>query len=58
MKKKRSGFLYSLSMKKIKEYQAIPLEKRLAWLYQGNVLRKYYPKKSIEIQEKLRRGEW
>jgi hypothetical protein len=56
--KKESGFRYSVSMKKIKEYQSIPLEKRLLWLYQGNILRKYYPKKSIKIQEKLRKGEW
>lgn len=54
--KEEKGFSYFVSMKKIREFQKIPIEKRLAWLYEGNKLRKYYPQKTIEIQEKFRRG--
>ncbi len=56
MKKAKGGFSYSISRDKLKSFQAMSLEKRLTWLYQGNLLRKYYPKKTIEIQEKLRKG--
>lgn len=56
MKKVKVGLSYSITREKLKRHQAMSLEKRLAWLYQGNVLRKHYPKKTIEIQEKLRRG--
>lgn len=57
MRSKRVGFDYSLSFKKIKEYQAVPLEKRLTWLYQGNLLRKRYPKQLIALQDKFREGK-
>lgn len=51
------GFSYHVVMKKIREYQRIPLEKRLLWLYQGNILRKFYPKRIIELQNKFREGK-
>lgn len=35
----------------------MPVEKRLAWLYQLNILRKNYPKEIIDLQDKFRRGE-
>ncbi len=57
MAKKRVGFSYHVSMKRIREYQAIPIEKRLEWLYQGNLLRMSYPKEIIEQQDKFRNGE-
>ncbi len=57
MQNKDIGFHYNISFKRIKEYQKIPLEKRLAWLYQGNLLRKTYPKRIIELQDKFSRGE-
>ncbi|MDI6758255.1 MAG: hypothetical protein QMD94_01050 [Candidatus Omnitrophota bacterium] len=41
----------------IREYQKTPIEKRLLWLYQLNLLRKAYPKRIIELQDKFRRGE-
>jgi hypothetical protein len=31
--KVKGGFSYSLSLKRLKDFQAMPLEKRLAWLY-------------------------
>ncbi|MCM8783183.1 MAG: hypothetical protein NC818_00165 [Candidatus Omnitrophica bacterium] len=51
------GFGYHLSHRKIKEYQKMPLEKRLLWLYQGNLLRRAYPKRIIKMQDKFRKGE-
>ena len=57
MPKKRVGFSYNISIKKIKEYRAMPLEKRLTWLYQVNVLRKAYPKELTALQDKFREGE-
>lgn len=57
MIRKRVGFDYYLSIQKIREYRAMPLDKRLAWLYQGNLLRKAYPKRIIELQDKFRTGE-
>ena len=35
----------------------MPLEKRLTWLYQVNVLRKAYPKELTALQDKFREGE-
>lgn len=57
MKIKNKGFGYSLSLKTIHGYQKIPLEKRLLWLYQINLLRRAYPKRIIELQDKFRKGE-
>ena len=51
------GFGYRLSIKTIREYQKKPIEKRLLWLYQGNLLRKLYPKRIIELQDKFRQGK-
>lgn len=57
MENKTRGFDYHVSLKKIREYQKMPLEKKLAWLYQGNLLRKAYPKKIIELQDRFRQGK-
>ena len=54
---KSTGFGYYLTIKKIREYQKMPLDKRLLWLYQANLLRKSYPKKIIELQDKFREGK-
>ncbi len=54
---KNKGFTYNLSLKTIREYQKIPLEKKLLWLYQINLLRKAYPKRIIELQDKFREGK-
>lgn len=57
MQKKHKGFGYHLTMDIIREYQAMPIEKRLAWLYQANLLRKFYPKKTIKLQNLFREGK-
>lgn len=57
MNRKSTGFDYHLSIKKIREYSAISIEKRLTWLYQLNQLRKFYPKQIIELQDKFREGK-
>jgi hypothetical protein len=57
MMAKNKGFDYHLSIKAIREYQKMPVEKRLLWLYQMNLLRKAYPKKIIELQDKFREGK-
>jgi len=54
---KKGGFSYTLSLKRIRDYSRWPLDRRLAWLYQGNLLRMVYPKQIREIQEKFRKGE-
>jgi hypothetical protein len=40
----------------LKEYKKKPMLLRLAWLYQGNILRKKYPKSIIKLQNKFREG--
>lgn len=58
MKRKDSrGFGYYLSKEVLEEYQKKPLALRLAWLYQGNLLRMKYPKRIIELQGKFRQGK-
>lgn len=51
------GFSYYVSDEQLKEYGSWPLEKRLAWLYAGNKLRKQLPEKNREIQDAFRRGD-
>lgn len=50
------GFGYKLPIDKIRDYQKIPVEKRLTWLYQGALLRRAYPKKIKTIQDRFREG--
>lgn len=57
MKIIEKGFGCHVTFKKIHEYKKIPLEKRLLWLYQANLLRKAYPKRIIELQDKFRAGK-
>ncbi len=56
-KSKIKGFDYYLSDEVIRSYREKPLELRLKWLYMGNLLRKAYNKKVIEIQDKFRAGK-
>ena len=53
MKNRCFGFDYHITLKRILQYQKLLLEKRLTWLYQGNLLRRLYPKEVIELQEKI-----
>ena len=52
--KTNRGFEYYLTDEQLRRYQAMPLEKRLQWLYQGNVLRMHYPRRIIRIQDRFR----
>ena len=54
MKNKNYGFEYYISYKRIKEYRAKPVSLKLAWLFQGNLLRKSYPARIIKLQDKFR----
>lgn len=55
-KNKNKGFDYYLTKDAIAEYQKKPIEMRLKWLYQGNLLRKEYPKRIIKMQDRFRQG--
>ena len=57
MNLKNKGFDYYVSLKAIREYQDLVIEKRLLWLYQVNLLRKAYPERIIELQNKFRDGK-
>lgn len=57
MMEKRKGFTYILTKEQIEEYRSWPIERRLQWLFTANKLRKYLPKKTIDIQEAFRKGE-
>lgn len=54
---KTAGFNYYLSEEAIKGYQEKPPELRLQWLYMGNLLRKEYKRKIVELQDKFREGK-
>lgn len=53
---KNKGFDYYLTKEAITEYQKKPIQMRLKWLYQGNLLRMKYPKRIIKLQDKFRQG--
>jgi len=55
-KTKTLGFDYYLSKETIKGYEEKPLELRLEWLYQLNLLRKSYPERIVKLQDKFREG--
>lgn len=54
-KNKKPGFEYFVSKGIMREYQKKAPELRLKWLYMGNWLRKFYPKKLIKIQDGFRK---
>lgn len=55
MKKRRNrGFEYYLSKEIINEYRKKAPELRLKWLYMGNLLRMWYPRKIKSLQDKFR----
>jgi len=53
----KKGFEYYVEREKIEEYRKWDAREKLKWLSYWNMLRGYYPKKTIEIQEKFRKGE-
>jgi hypothetical protein len=52
---KKRGIRYYLTDEQIRRYREKPLELRLAWLYQGNVLRMHLPREIRERQDRFRR---
>jgi len=56
--REREGFTYYLSPERLNEYRRWPIERRLKWLFFGNKMRRFFPKKTQEIQDKFRRGRW
>ena len=57
MMEEKKGFSYYLTREQIEEYRSWPVERRLKWLFIANKLRKYLPRKTIEIQEAFRQGK-
>jgi hypothetical protein len=53
--KHRRGFLYFLTDEQLESYRRKPLALRLEWLYQGNLLRMYLPRRIRERQDRFRR---
>ncbi|MEK6699747.1 MAG: hypothetical protein AABZ10_11990 [Nitrospirota bacterium] len=50
----KQGFSYYLTDEQIKRYQKMPIEKRLEWLYLGNLLRKAFSEQLFDVWDKLR----
>ena len=48
------GFYYYVDDETLRRYQEKPLEQRLRWLYMGNLLRRSYPQRIVEIQDRFR----
>lgn len=60
MKKRKNtgGYTYTVTMKQIREYKALPIEMRLEWLEEANrFLWEAMPEKNKKIREALRKGE-
>jgi hypothetical protein len=55
-KSKSMGFRYYLSDEMLEGYQKKPVALRLQWLYMANVLRMGYSKRTIEMQDRFRKG--
>lgn len=57
MEEKKRGFAYFVSQEQIDEYRSWPMERRLQWLFLANKMRKFLPRKTIELQEAFREGK-
>ena len=51
------GFSYTVSREQIEEYCRWTIERRLQWLLFANEMRKYLPRKTIELQEAFRQAK-
>ena len=51
----RRGFDYFLTVEQIRRYRRKPVELRLEWLYQGNLLRMHLPEHIKKRQDRFRR---
>lgn len=52
-----TGVTYTVSKEQLDDYRKWPIERRLKWLYFANKIRRFLPKKTIEIQEMFRSGK-
>ena len=57
MSDKAKGYSYFIGREQIEQYKAWPVIRRLAWLLEGNKLRKNLPEKTIALQEAFRQGK-
>jgi phage pi2 protein 07 len=57
MTEQKKGFTYTVSREQIDEYMKWPSDRRLKWLFQANKMRKFLPRKIIEIQEAFRQAK-
>lgn len=57
MEDQEKGFTYTVSKEQLDNYRKWPIERRLKWLYFANKMRRFLPKKTIEMQELFRSGE-
>ena len=55
--KRGKGFYYYINEKQIRDYSKWSIERRLEWLYLGNLMRRSLPKRIIEIQESFRKNK-
>lgn len=53
----KGKFSYALTDEQIRHYKEMPIEKRLEWLYLGNLLRKAFSEKIFDVQDKFRKGK-
>jgi hypothetical protein len=57
MSDKAKGYTYFVGREQIEQYKTWPVIRRLAWLLEGNKLRKNLPRKTVAIQEAFRQGK-
>jgi hypothetical protein len=57
MSDKPKGYSYLVGRDQIERYREWPVIRRLAWLLEGNKLRKNLPKRTIAIQDAFRQGK-
>jgi hypothetical protein len=58
MSEKAKGYSYFVGREQIEQYKAWPVIRRLAWLLEGNKLRKNLPRKTVAIQDAFRQGKF
>jgi len=51
------GFSYTVDREQIEEYRKWPLDRRLKWLFLANKMRRFLPRKTIDLQEAFRQGK-
>jgi hypothetical protein len=57
MEGQKKGFAYSVSKEQTEEYSSWPIERRLQWLFLANKMRRFLPRKTIELKEAFRQGK-